>query len=83
MLSWQKALKKVLCDIVSNRLLHITFHTSLTELKEHPDKCFDYFRKSQDIFDHLMTTTGPRITRQDINTRKCVPVEERLAVILM
>ena len=68
--------------IVSNRLLRGAFHTSFTELKEHPDKFVDYFRMSQESFDHLVTVIGPRVVRKDTNMRKCVPVEERLAVTL-
>ena len=68
--------------IVSQRLLRGAFHTLFDDLKGHPEKFCNYFRMSQETFGHLMTITGPLIAHQDTNMRKCVPLQERLAVTL-
>ena len=33
-------------------------------------------------FEYLLSTIGPRIAKRDTNMRRCIPVQERLAVAL-
>ena len=70
--------------IISERLLCGSFYSLFTQLKEYPDKFFDYFRMLEEQFDHHLTKVGPFIRRQDTTMRKNVPVEDtmRLAVTL-
>lgn len=55
----------------------------LEDLNREPSgKFFNFCRMSATDFEFLLNKIGQRITRMDTNMRKCIPVQERLAVAL-
>lgn len=68
--------------IVSQRLLKGQFHKIYLDLRNHPQKFFNYFRMSVVSFDELLRIVGSKITFQKTNMRSPVGPEQRLAVTI-
>jgi len=58
------------------------FHHLVQELQFHPDKFQQYFRMSQEQFDHILQLIKDDITKQDTNWKKAITPKERLAICL-
>lgn len=54
----------------------------LCDLIKEPGKSENFCRMSTTDFEYLLNEIGPQIARTDTNMRKCIPVQERLAVAL-
>lgn len=68
--------------VLSQRMLKGQFCKLYSDLRDYPNKFFQYYRMSVKSFDELLKIVGPKITYQDTTWRKCVPPEERLSVTL-
>lgn len=64
------------------RLLRGRFHTSFGDLRENPDKFYNYYRMSVKSFDELAAKITPKIRSQDTWMRLSIPPLEMLAVTL-
>lgn len=58
------------------------FHTLYMQLRDYPDKAFEYYRMSIQSFDVLLNLTKDCITKQDTKLRMAISPEERLTVTL-
>jgi len=55
----------------------------LEDLNREPaGKFINFCRMSAEDFEYLLNKFGPIIKKQDINTRKAIPIQDRLAVTL-
>lgn len=69
-------------------MYHLYFHrynatNMLHDIQVNPSRKFDNFcRMSSVDFEYLLNKIGPFIAKKDTNMRKCIPVQERLAVTL-
>ncbi|XP_029346317.1 uncharacterized protein LOC107883168 [Acyrthosiphon pisum] len=55
----------------------------LLALRAEPSGKFQNFcRMSSEDFEFILTKIGPKISKQDTNMRKAIPIQERLAVTL-
>lgn len=64
------------------RLTKGIFYTSFENLRENPDKFFNYFRMSVKSFDELAVKVTEKIKAQDTHMRLSIPPLEMLAVTL-
>ncbi|KAF2890722.1 hypothetical protein ILUMI_15451 [Ignelater luminosus] len=68
--------------VISQRLMKGQFCKIHNDLRDHPNKFFQYYRMSMRSFDDLLQIIGPRITYQDTKWRNFIPPEERLLATL-
>jgi len=60
----------------------ISFDTFYMEIKNYPDKFFDYFRMSINTFEELLLHIRGDITKEDTALRQSICAEKRLAITL-
>lgn len=65
-----------------SRLAKGIFYTSFENLRESPDKFFNYFRMSIKSFDELAVKISTKIKSTDTHLRLSIPPLEMLAVTL-
>lgn len=54
----------------------------IRELRNDPDKFYNYCRMSMETFDELLNLVEDRIKKQNTNYRRCISAEERLIITL-
>lgn len=68
--------------IISEREAKGTFHVLYYQLRQHPDKFFNYFRMSIQSFDELHNILREHISKVDTQMRRSISSTERLMVTL-
>ncbi|GBO28035.1 hypothetical protein AVEN_258675-1 [Araneus ventricosus] len=68
--------------IVNERTIMGKFTLLHSQLKEYPDKFFEYSRMSTALFETLLSKVEDSIRKSDTVMRNCISAEERLAVTL-
>ncbi|XP_044160431.1 protein ALP1-like [Bufo gargarizans] len=68
--------------ITSARIRRGVFETLFPELRNYPDKFFNYLRMTVESFDDLLQRVSPHIQRQDTTFRRCVSPAERLLLTI-
>ncbi|KAJ8898343.1 hypothetical protein PR048_003703 [Dryococelus australis] len=68
--------------LTADRLTSGQFYTIMSELKQDSCKTHNYFEMSKNSFDELLSLLKTHIGKADINMRKSIPAEERLAITL-
>lgn len=68
--------------ILQSREMLGEYHRLISELREHPDRFFTYFRMTPEIFDELLSLIEQSIQHRDTNYRKAITPGERLAITL-
>jgi len=58
------------------------FTTFLENIRQYPDKFFEYYRMSISSFDELLKTLQPHITKNITEFRNPISAEERLTITL-
>lgn len=58
------------------------YHTLFSQLRQHPDKFFEYCRMSIETFDLILNRVEHRLQKTELNYRKVILPEERLVVTL-
>jgi len=58
------------------------FTTFFENIRQYPDKFFEYYRMSISSFDELLKTLRPHITKNTTEFRNPISAEERLAITL-
>ncbi|XP_069616939.1 uncharacterized protein [Ranitomeya imitator] len=66
-------------EVRESRGAYLSF---FSELRENPDKYFEYTRMSQESFRDLLLRVQGAISRQNTQLRRAIPAEERLLVTL-
>ncbi|GBO09216.1 hypothetical protein AVEN_191809-1 [Araneus ventricosus] len=68
--------------IVSERTIKGKFALLHSQLKEYPDKFFEYYRMPIASFEILLSKVEDSIRKSDTVMRNCLSAEEKLAVTL-
>lgn len=68
--------------ILSDRSTKGKFVLLHNQLKQHPDKFFEYYRMSVNSFEVLLSLIQSDICKENTMMRECVSAEEKLAVTL-
>lgn len=68
--------------ILSDRSTKGKFVLLHNQLKEHPDKFFEYYRMSINSFEVLLSLVKDIISKTNTVMRECVSADEKLAVTL-
>ena len=58
------------------------YFTLYKQLREDPEKWFNYFRMSMNSFDELLSCVKGHIKHQDTNMRTAISLEEMLVITL-
>lgn len=68
--------------LTDQRHLKGFFSKMYNDVRQHPDKFFNYYRMSIGTFDKLLQTVGQHLQHEDTAFRKAISPEERLSVTL-
>lgn len=66
----------------SHRLSLGEFNCLYSNIRQHPDRFFNYYRMSVKSFDELVILMRPNITKKNTKFRDAIGVEERLTVTI-
>lgn len=68
--------------IVQRRSTVGAFTTLMQQLRNDPQKFFNYFRMTIPTFDNLLKKVEKDLTKRDTNMRKSIKPEEKLAICI-